>query len=207
MRRILLFAIPVLVLSCPALSGGLSAAGQDKTARGTVTAMSADSVTVKAGTQELKFSVDDKTTVVGPGTRTRPTKLGDVVAVGKAVVVNYAEMSGMLRASRIQVVTSAGAGGGSVAAAAPAAKTASGKVASVAANSLTVTSGGKDLTFVVDNSTNVVGRGAGTAAAAAGGRTPITALVGNGDTVSVTYDEVGTTMHAVSVRVTAKAVK
>ncbi len=218
MRRILLFAIPVLVLSVPTGPRGLSAAqGATKTARGTVTAMAADSVTVRVRDSEMKFNVDAKTTVIAPGAGTASRranaagkpgpKLADVVSVGKAVQVSYHEMGATLHASRIQVVASAGPAGGSSSTNTPATRTASGTVKSVAAGSLTITSGGKDMTFAIDASTNVVGRGAGTAARVAGGRTSITTLVGNGDTVGVSYHAMAGSMHAAEVRVTAKAAK
>ena len=43
-----------------------------KSARGTVTAIAGDTVTVKAGMQELKLMVDAKTTVVTEGGGTAP---------------------------------------------------------------------------------------------------------------------------------------
>ncbi len=55
--------------------------------------------------------------------------------------------------------------------------------------------------------TKVVGQGAGTATAAAGGKVAFSDLVGVGDRVSVTYHQTGASMHAAEVRVTAKAKK
>ena len=65
-----------------------------KSARGTVTAIAGDTVTVKAGTQELKLMVDAKTTVVteGGGTATRAAtakgaagpKLAELLKVGES---------------------------------------------------------------------------------------------------------------------------
>jgi hypothetical protein len=62
-------------------------------------------------------------------------------------------------------------------------------------------------TFTIDTSTKVVGRGAGTAAAARGGKVPFAELVANGDRVSVSYHKMGATLHASDVRVTMKATK
>src|SRR5207302_5173944 len=110
----------------------------------------------KVGTNDMKFSVDAQTTVIaaGAGSRTRQAqaagqagpKLSEVVRTGQAVMVNYREMSGMNHATRVQVVSTAGSGGGAPAtAAAPAAKTSSGTVKPFAATSLTITAaGGKD---------------------------------------------------------------
>lgn len=192
-------------------------AQETKMARGTVTAIAADSVTVKVGDQEMKFSVDAKTNVeaTGAGTRSRQAqaagqpgpKLADVVKVGQPIAVSYTDMGGSLHASRIRAITSVGAAGGGVAADT---KTANGTVKSVAATSMTISgSSGAGATFTqtftIDGTTKVVGRGAGTSAAAAGGKTVVTDLVGNGDRVSVSYHTTGTTLHAAEIRVTSKA--
>ena len=192
-------------------------AQETKNARGTVTALAADSVTVKVGEQEMKFSVDGKTSVeaVGAGTKAKKAqaagqpgpKLADVVKVGQPVAVSYRDMGGMLHASRIRAIASVGASGGGVAADT---KTANGTVKSVAATSMTISgSSGSGATFTqtfsIDGTTKVIGRGAGTASAAAGGKTAVTDLVGNGDHVSVSYHTTGTTLHAAEIRVTSKA--
>lgn len=81
--------------------------------------------------------------------------------------------------------------------------TASGTVKSVSGTSLTITAaGGKDMTFTVDSSTKFVGRGLGTKAKAG----PITATdaVAANDKVRVTYHDMGGTLHAASVNITAK---
>jgi hypothetical protein len=80
---------------------------------------------------------------------------------------------------------------------------ATGTVKAVTGNSLTVTSAGKDMTFTIDNSTKFVGKGLGTKAKAG----PVTATdaVAMGDKVRVTYHDMGGTLHAANVSVTAKA--
>ena len=88
------------------------ALAQSKSARGTVTAMSGDTVTVKAGTQELKFTVDATTRVVGEGAGTASRaaeakgatgpKLAEVLKVGDNVEVSYRDSSGMLHATTVQ---------------------------------------------------------------------------------------------------------
>jgi hypothetical protein len=82
---------------------------------------------------------------------------------------------------------------------------AAGTVKSVSGTSLVVSSGGKDMTFSVDGSTKFVGKGLGTKSKAG----PITAAeaVHEGDHVSVSYHDMGGTMHAANVRVTAGAAK
>lgn len=200
------------------------AAQQTKTARGSVTAMAGNSITVKAGAQELKFTIDDKTSVIAEGgsTATReaaakgtagPT-LAELVKVGDAVEVSYHEMAGGLHAATVRRVTSPGAGGGSTSDARAATRTesASGTVESITANLLTITgAGGGGSTFkqsyVLDVDTRVVGSGLGTAAAAKGGKISFTEHVGKGDRVTVTYRPMGSALHADEVRVTQKVAK
>jgi hypothetical protein len=82
--------------------------------------------------------------------------------------------------------------------------TANGTVASVAADSLTVKAASGEMTFAVDDKTNVVAKGASHKTAAAKGEgkaTPITDFVKVGDQVSVRYHDMGTTKHAATVTV------
>jgi hypothetical protein len=83
------------------------------------------------------------------------------------------------------------------------AMTASGKVKAVTGTSLTIVSAGKDMTFTVDGTTKFVGKGLGTKART--GKLTAPDAVGMDDTVSVTYHDMGGTMHAASVRITNKA--
>jgi len=194
-------------------------AAQNQTARGTVSSVAGDSISVNVGGKEMKFTVDPKTmvTAAGAGTKARAAaaagqpgpKLNELLKAGEAVLVTYTAMGSMMHASAIQVVTSAGPGGGSVstekpaAAAAPASRNADGVVKSVSPTSLTITSSGKDMTFALDQSTRVVGTGAGTKTAAAGGRIVITDLVATGNRVAVSYTESAGSMKATEVRVTS----
>jgi hypothetical protein len=92
------------------------------------------------------------------------------------------------------------------AAAAPATKRASGTVKSVSADSLTVTGAdGKDWMFTIDSTTKVTAKGASTKSKEKGGKTMATDLISMGDKVTVNYHDMGGTMHAADVRVTAKA--
>ena len=208
-----------VVLVLPALllagSGSQALAQETKTARGTVTAVSGDSLTVKVRTQEMKFNVDEKTHVIAAGaghkaaaakTENKGVGVQDLIKTGQAVEVKYHEMSGgAMHAASVRAIATAGEGAMSTDK--PAVKHASGKVKSVAADSLTITSSGKDMTFTVDTKTNVVAQGAGTKAAKSGGRLPITDAVKEGDMVSVSYHDMAGTMHAASVHVTQKATK
>jgi hypothetical protein len=192
-------------------------AQETKTARGTVAAVAEDGLTVKMAAHEMKFAVDAKTKVeaIGGGTKTRQAqadgkagpKLTEVLKVGQPVTVTYSESGGTMKAISIRAISSFG---GTADAAADGAKTSSGTVKSIAATSMTLTgSGGAgatfNQTFAIDGSTKVIGKGAGTAAAQAGGKTVVTDLVSAGDTVSVTYHTMGTALHAAEIRVTAKA--
>ena len=195
------------------------ALAQSKSARGTVTAMSGDTVTVKAGTQELKFTVDATTRVIGEGAGTASRaaeakgatgpKLAEVLKVGDNVEVSYREASGMLHATTVQRVASAGAGGGGTSDAKAAVKTetASGEVTAVSGTSLTITGtaaagGSFTQSYTVDGNTHVVGEGAGTAASK--GKVTILDLVAKGNRVTVTYQASGATLVASEVRVTRK---
>src|SRR5438093_7405667 len=152
-----------------------------QTARGTVTAMAADSINVKVQNVDMKFVVDSKTTVEarGAGTKSRAAqragqsgpKLSEVVKVGEAVEVTYHDMSGTLYAAKIRAVASPGPSSPAEAAA----KSSNGTVKSVSATSLSISgsSGGGatfDQTFAIDSKTKVIGRGAGTKSRAAGGK-------------------------------------
>ena len=210
MRRLGVPLVAALVLVGSA--GVRPAAAQNKTARGTVTMVTDVSLTVKVGDKDMTFDVDSKTQVQAPGAgrQTRAAqaagaagvKLTSVIQSGQPVLVTYHEANGKNLATDIGRVSTAGSGGGSVA---EAARSATGTVKSVTANSLVVTSEGKDSTFAIDQGTVVLGRGAGTAAAPAGGRVVITSLVGSGDTVSVSYKVMAGMMRAMEVRIVSKA--
>jgi hypothetical protein len=177
--------------------------------------MAADSVNVKVQNVDMKFVVDGKTVVEarGAGTKSRAAqaagatgpKLGDVVKVGDNVEVSYHDMGGMLHAAKIRAVPTPGPSASEAAG-----KSSQGTVKSVSATSLSISGSGSggttfDQTFTIDAKTKVVGKGAGTAAAAKGGKTVITDLVSMGDKVSVSFHDMGGTLHASEVRVTAKA--
>ena len=217
MRQVRLFAVPVLALSVIAFPVRARGAGDDtKTARGTVSAMTGSSVTVKVADKEMKFNVDDKTEVIakGAGTKSKAAqakgmagpKLTDVVKTGEAVRVTYHDMGGNLHAARIESIATVGTSGGSTSddKKAAAAKHASGTVKSVSGSSLVVTGGGKDWTFDVDGKTNVIGVGLSTKQKAKGSKLTITEALAAGDKVTVTYHDMGSSMHAATVRVTGK---
>ena len=196
----------LIVLVFGAFVGLSPAAAQtSKEARGTVTAVTDSSLKVKVGAQEMTFAVDSKTAVLarGAGRATRDAqatgapriKIGDAIQPGGAVIVQYTEAGGKMTATEVRAVSDAGEGGGSVSTtAAPPSKSVTGKVKSATANSLVVTADNKDMTFAVSPETKVEAKGAGTATQAAGGRIAFNTLVGAGDTVQVTYQEVRITI-------------
>lgn len=194
-------------------------AADTKVARGTVVAISDSSLSVKVRDQEMKFSVDSQTVVEarGAGTKMRSARasgkagvpITDVIKVGESVAVTYHDMNGALHASAVRRLPSGGASGIAEAGRAPAPIT-SGTVQSVGANSITVagTAGGGSVftqRFVVDEQTKVFAKGAGTAAAAKGGRVPFAEIVTSGDRVTVSYHKIGSELHAANIRVTMQA--
>ena len=213
MRRLVL-ALPLVGLSVGWLSTQ-AIAQETKHTRGTLTAINGDSVTVKVANTEMKFACDDKTRVEahGAGTKARQeaqagktgVKLADVLKTGQAVEVSYHDLGGALHATLIQQVSSPGSGG-------VPSKTSNGTVTTVSPTSLTISgsSGGGSTftqTYVIDSKTKVVGKGIGTKAAPKGGKMPVTDLIHNSDTVSVSYSEQGTGLHADDIRVIAAATR
>lgn len=193
-------------------------AQESRTARGSVTAVAGDSITVKAGERELKFTVDSKTllTASGAGTAERKAdaagkpgpRLGDFVKAGDAVEVSYQESN--MRASSIRRVNSPGPGGGSVSG--DRAETANGTVDSISGSTLSISgsagSGGSfKQSYAVDANTKVIAVGASTAAAAKGGKLVLTDFIGVGDQVTVTYRKSASGLHAEEVRVRTKGKK
>ena len=84
--------------------------------RGTITAISNASVTVKGDAQDWTFTVDPKTLVLGTGmgTITRQFKeqgksptISDLLGVNDTVVVNFKEAAGAKRAAEIRVLAKA----------------------------------------------------------------------------------------------------
>jgi hypothetical protein len=191
------------------------AEAQTKEASGAVTAVTDSSLTVRVSNNEMKFSIDNNTIVEarGAGRATRDAqskgqpgiKITSVVKPGNGVVVTYREVKGTLLATEVQIVPAAAGAAAAPAAGAPASQTANGRVKTVTDTSLVVTDSGKDLTFMIDTTTRVVAKGAGTATQAAGGKIPFSKLVGVGDTVSVSYDGAAPKMRATEVRITLNA--
>jgi hypothetical protein len=180
---------------------------QVREARGTVTAVTATSLSMKAGAQELTFFVDSETHLdVRSAARdlqkaqagSPSPRVNNFFEAGQPVLVRYREENGRNHALDIGRVGSAGAGGGSIS---EAAKISDGKVKLVTASQLIIDNNGRELTFGISGDTDVVAKGATKATKAAGGSTPITTFVHTGDAVSVSYRETGAKMMASEVRV------
>ena len=209
------FAVALLIVGSGLASQ--AAAQETKSARGTVTAIGGDVITVKAADRELKFTVDAKTqlTASGAGTAERRaeaagkpgTRLTDFVKTGDAVEVTYQEAGSTMRATNIRRVSTAG--GGSMSG--ERSESSIGSVVSLSGSTLVISgsagSGTFKQSFTVDATTKVVAMGAATAAAATGGKVAIADFVGIGDQVAVSYRKAGSGLHADEVRVRAKAKK
>jgi hypothetical protein len=183
---------------------------QTREARGTVTAVTDSSLSMKAGAEELTVFVDSDTHLnvrrterdiqkEQPG---RPSpRVNSFFEPGQAVLVRYRVEKGRNMATDIARVGSAG-GEGSIS---NPAKISAGKVKLVNASQLVIEDGGRELSFGITGDTNVLAKGATKATKAAGGSTPITTFVHTGDMVSVSYHEAGAKMMASEVRVTVAA--
>jgi hypothetical protein len=79
-----------------------------------------------------------------------------------------------------------------------------GKVKSISGQVLTLESGGRDMTFIVDENTQVLARGAGRATRNGGGSVPITDLVHGGDIARVEYRELNGAMRIVEIQIRAR---
>jgi hypothetical protein len=210
MKRVLVVLVAT-ILAVPLLVAG--AQSDTKTARGTVTAISGDTLTVKVQDKEMSFTVDKDSNIIARGATTKTTAaqkegkggvaLADLVKVGDGVEIRYHDMAGKLHAAEIRAGVAVGTGGLS-----SPSRSARGIVSAMAGGSLTIKSGAEELTFAVGANTRVVGSGVGTKTEAMKkeGKSPTIAdLVGAGDDVSVTYREADGTKQASEVRIRSKA--
>ena len=102
MRRFIAASVGVLFLTAVfvAPSVSLNAAAAEKTVNGTVSAVAADSITIKGKEAEVKLVVDTKTQVIGTGVGTKTEKMKadkktpqiiDFVKAGDTVTAKYDE--------------------------------------------------------------------------------------------------------------------
>jgi len=209
-----LLALTLTALSLiywPAAAGAQEA----RTARGTVSEIGGNFVTVQVAGAPMTFTADKKTEVEarGAGTKSRQVvasgkagpQLSDVLKVGQPVAVTYRDVAGKPYASHIKAIANAGNAGDSTSE-----MRSTGTVKAIAGDSITIlgsVGGGGSFTqtFVVSPSTKVIGRGAGTAAKANGGRVAFTDLIKPGDRVSVAYHQAGNALQASDVRIMLKS--
>jgi Domain of unknown function (DUF5666) len=208
MRRFILSIGAALLL---ATAPAVVLAQPTKTVSGEITAIAADSVTVKAADgQEMKFAIDSKTQVIAPGgtTKTSAAKVEgkgvtvtEVLKAGQAVEVRYHEAG--MHAASIRAIASVPP----APSLSPKSQIVSGVVSAITGTSFTVKAASGELTFTVDGKTVVTGTGVGTAAkklSTEGKPQAISEFVHEGDTVNVTYHEMGATKHASAIRITAR---
>ena len=209
-RAVLLVAAALVALSVQPANG----APEEKWARGTISAIGADSLTLTVKAETMTFTVDKDTQVITPGggTKTRQTqamtgekpKLADLFKVGDNVEVRYTEADGKMHAALIRGGVSAPAmtsGEGT--------KRLEGVVTAVTGTSLTIKpKEGDAVTFVIDEKVRITGTGLSTMTrekAAAGAKGVLTEAVAVGDTVDVSYKAMGEMKHASHVQVVKKA--
>ena len=193
--------VGVLVSAAPADA-------QSKEARGTVTAVSSSTISVKSGNQDMTFVVDSDTHLevrsaarnvqqAQPGNPS--PRVNDFFELGQAVLIRYRESGGRNHALDISRVGSPGSAGGSTS---DSAKIVEGKVTSISQSALTIEGDGGKSTFGITQETRVVMKGATMARKTASGpSTPITTFVHTGDVVTVTFADAGGTKTASEVRV------
>ena len=214
--RSILVVLSISALSVLGSTAPAFASGDRQIASGTVTSMGATSLTVKVGDQDMKFSVDSKTLVEVRGGSTKSAQaaasgkpgphLEELIKTGQPVTVTYTGTPGSLHATTIKAVrTVPGA-----TAAGDASMMSEGIVKAMGADWITVSgkSGGGstfEQTFKIDAATRVFAKGAGTAAAAKGGKAAFKDLVASGDHVSVSYHAQGESLVASDVHVQMKA--
>lgn len=213
----------IAILGCAALLTAAPALAQTKTVKGSVTNVGANTITVNVAGKDMTFNVDTKTTVVAKGASTKSREaqaagktgpgITDVLKAGEAVEVVYHEKE--MHADTVRAIASVpppppaapkGEAKGE-AAAKPKAMTATGVVSAVTGNSLTIKEKTGDATFSVDSKTVVMGKGLGTAGKKlmeAGGKPTLGDFLKDGDTVSVTYHDMGGSKTASTVRIVQK---
>jgi hypothetical protein len=215
MRRALIGMAAVVI----AVVTAAPVAAQEKWVRGTVTAVTGSSITVKAKGKDYTIGIDKGTTVTAPGagTATRAAEkageagisAADVIKVGTGAEVRYKEAGGKMTATSIRGGLSAGEGSTSEDAAAEKSKTgsASGTVSEVSGSSVTIKSGSETQTFAIDKDTVIQGEGVGTLSRKlkeAGKGLTAPDAIAVGDTVTVRFHDMGSSKHAAEISITRK---
>ncbi len=118
MRRFHGVVAALILVALPAYAAAQAApakaapAGKAATVTGTVSAVAADSLTVKVKAEDTVFAIDAKTKVIGAGAshktaenkaQDKPTVITDFVKVGDNVSVTYHEAGGTKTAKNVRV--------------------------------------------------------------------------------------------------------
>jgi len=119
MKKVLMLAVALMVAAAPAFAQDKAAkpekapAAKTMSATGAVTAVTADSLTVKGKESEWTFAVDAKTSVQASGAShktaaakadNKPTPITEFVKVGDEVAVKYHDMGATKHAASVRVV-------------------------------------------------------------------------------------------------------
>ena len=116
MKRFMMVVAGVLMLAGPAFAGQAKSAEKTMSAAGTVSAVTADSITVKGKDAEWTFAVDKSTHVSAPGASHKsatakadktPMAITEYVKVGDRVSVKYHDMGAMKHAADVRVQSAA----------------------------------------------------------------------------------------------------
>jgi hypothetical protein len=114
MGRVKLLGIPLLAVLVFGLTVGVrSAAAQNKTAKGTITAVSADSLTLTGAGKDMTFAVDKDTKVQAKGAGTATKAAGGTIAItsllaaGDKVQVTYGGTGSPMHAISVRVTQKA----------------------------------------------------------------------------------------------------
>lgn len=216
MKRVLVAAACALLLGLVATQS----AAETKWVRGKVTAVAGDSVTLDVMGKAMTFKVDSKTDVIARGGSTATQKaqaagqkgptLVELIKVGDGAEVHYNETAGAMMATEIR--GGVAAGGGAASKDEPMAEMEQGSsvrglVSKIGAKDFTVKADGKDYVFMVDAKTRFVGRGLSTAtrqAEQAGKEMTLATALGMNDEVTVSFEPMGSMMHAREVRIQKK---
>ena len=190
-----------------------SAAPQEKFARGTITAVSADSLTLDVSGQAMTFTVNSSTDVIarGAGTKAREAQkltgkkltLPDLVKIGDSVEVSYTESGGAMVAKIVRGGITASPGTSK-----EETKRIEGTVTEVTGASLSIKPDkGEAMTFAVDAKIKISGEGLSTMTRekkAEGEPLRLTDAIAVGDRISVTYMSRDGANYASDVRVIRK---
>ena len=115
MRKMLLACAAALLAFAPvqaAAQAGAAASKKTLSASGTVSAISASSLTIKSKTAEWTFTIDNDTRVIGKGASTKkealkednkPPVITEFVGIGDTVTVKYHDLGATKHAADVRV--------------------------------------------------------------------------------------------------------